>query len=31
MNLTDIVWHELPAEAAAAQLESDPVGGRKTA
>ena len=27
MNLADIVWHELPAEAAAARLESDPVGG----
>ena len=26
-SLTDIAWHELAAEAAAAQLESDPAGG----
>ena len=30
MNLADIVWHELPAEAAAAQLESDPATGLAT-
>ena len=30
MNLTDIVWHELPAEAAAARLESDPATGLAT-
>ena len=30
MNLADIVWHELPAEAAAARLESDPATGLAT-
>ena len=30
MNLADIVWHELPAEAAAARLGSDPATGLAT-